>query len=225
MRERPILFSGPMVLAIMEGRKTQTRRIIKPQPYIEHHDGYDAWRWDHGPKGGYSSWKASLHPLTFMKMACARRPCPYGVVGDRLWVRESFSAWFGGYHWYDAKGFRSRSNCTNLFYRATHHMPDDDQRWIPSIHMPRWASRLTLEVTDVRVQRLQDITEEEAIAEGCCGDHEWASGAASCDSKGNLVINQFVELWDSINEKRGHPWSSNSWVRAVEFRRVEGGGA
>ncbi len=121
--------------------------------------------------------------------------CPYGDVGDRLWVRETWCYYGAG----DA----------HLGYKATDEIcPDAIDKWKPSIYMPRAASRIMLEVTEVRVQRLQDISEEDAIAEGIPKD-DWF---------GLLTVKRdFQELWNAINEKRGYGWDSNPWVWAVSF--------
>lgn len=228
MKERPILFSGAMVRAILAGRKTQTRRVVKSQPYIVQRGGFEAWRWDHGPKGAYSTWKTSLHPLTFVRMACERRPCPYGAVGDRLWVRETFCQKLNrdGYFAYNAKGNLDPTCC---WYRADgmqivasdgdgglRYRKDGSEAspWTPSIHMPRWASRLTLEITGVRCERLCEITEEDAKAEGVEPYSRGYTDQATCQWA-------FQELWNSINAKRGFGWDANPWVWVVEFKRVE----
>jgi hypothetical protein len=192
MHEHPILFSGPMVLAILQGRKSQTRRVANPQPAVSS-DGY----------------------------ACGPIRCPYGAPGDLLWVRET---------WCTRKCFNcdvgyddERCTCSNPpLYRATE--PDavraDDEPWRPSIFMPRWASRITLRVTGVRVERVQGISNVDAIAEGAM---EWAAEQETpvrdltC-SDARLV---FLQLWDSINAKRGFGWEANPWVWVVAFERVD----
>lgn len=151
--ERPILFSAPMVRALLAGTKTQTRRIVK-------------WR-DVAPGLNLSftglsasriveTWVLESPSRTSREWRCAPTPCPYGKPGDRLWVREAF-----GFVTHDRDGPRPES----LIFRADDNA-EWDGKWRPSIHMPRWASRVTLGITDVRVQRLQEISEEDAIAEG-----------------------------------------------------------
>lgn len=183
MKEHPILFSGPMVRAILDGRKTQTRRVVNPQPKVVH---------DFYPDG-------TLETERLFRNG-GRIRCPYGVLGDRLWVRETCYLTAGGDDGepmcvppvsYAADGPVSRERYP--FVRA-------------SIHMPRWASRITLEVVDLAVQPLQTISKQDAIAEGVS---EWEQ-----DPKG-----AFRALWDSINAKRA-PWGSNPWVWAVTFRRI-----
>jgi hypothetical protein len=178
MKERPILFSGPMVQAILVGNKTQTRRAIKPQPQAVR-DGLYGWKQVAG--GGYEVvWNA----LQMSGSQALSEFCPYGAPGDFLWVRETHVVTAGG----------------NVLYKA------DDQDLTncrPSIFMPRWASRITLEIIGVRVQRLQEISQMDSRAEGL-------------DSRDSFAL-----LWDRINEKRGYGWHANPWVWAVEFRVVK----
>lgn len=171
MTERPILFSGEMVRAILEGRKTQTRRVMKPQPDTEFPCVYD-------------------------------RECLYGIPGDRLWVREAFSI-------YD------HPEGPVCFYKADH--PQDEYlKWRPSIHMPRWVSKILLEITDIRVERLKDISEEDAKAEGVViGVEEFK--VTGTDRPYKLA---YSLLWDLINAKRGFGWDVNPWVWVIEFKRV-----
>jgi len=192
MKERPILFSGKMVRAILDGRKTTTRRIVKPQP-----DRSFTW--------------------TAHKQCEAEYKCPYGQAGDRLWVRET---WAGLSHNYESDSWEqwepsylkeSLDFPNQLIYRADGE--NELIKWTPSIHMLRWASRITLEITNVRVERLQEITEEDAINEGCgiqllCPDDEYFKAKE-----------HFCILWESINGKK-YPWSSNPFVWVISFRRV-----
>lgn len=201
-REHPIIFSGPMVTAILRGEKTQTRRVMKPQPSRVDEHG----RWYRMPGGGESlmdSW-----------------PCPFGRPGDRLWVRESFSSdWI--LHQLPP---REWPHGAPVHYWADGNPEYGD--WTPPkppIHMPRWASRLTLEVVSVRVERLQAITEEDARAEGItdggclnCGDPE----PCKCAFPTPCAIESFIDLWNSINFDRGYGWEANPWVWVVEFERV-----
>ena len=184
MSEHPILFSGPMVRAILDGRKTQTRRVIK-------------WKCNRGPDGYDTVGESKIIRVPWTERTLAKilvPECPYGVPGDRLWVRETWGKDL----------YAHLSGHVPILYKVGPPSIDPDYpvKWNPSIHMPRWASRLTLEVVEVRAQRLQDITEQDAIAEG-----------VSC-------VAEFRELWDSINAKRA-PWDSNPWVWAVTFRRVD----
>ena len=198
IRERPILFSGPMVRAILEGRKTQTRRVVKPDPeYILDGENFP----DGSVDCGYV-WK-------FPK-------CPYGTPGDLLWVRETWCTSPAYYKWKPSDlpvGFP-------IWYRAE--ADDDESRWRPSIFMPRWASRITLEIVDVRVERLKDISEKDSRAEGIFetprdpGFESWSThGMRDYYATPRRA---FKALWDSINAKRGYGWDTNHWVWVVEFR-------
>lgn len=195
MKERPILFSAPMVQALLEGRKTQTRRIVKPQP---------EWA-----KYGAMFWK---HKVAMIHV----HACPHGKPGDRLWVKETHA-----FIWPDEYEPENLKDC-NIEYRSDtdgkalpgdwpEESRDDPERpkWRPSIFMPRWASRILLEITAVRVERLQDISEDDAIAEGC-----FALGDCEC-----TAVRQYRDLWESINGTTS--WGANPWVWVVEFRRVE----
>lgn len=245
-KELPILFSAPMVRAILEGRKTQTRRVMKQQP--EHR-----WNLLRVDESG-ASFCTGNHERSQGCSGDVVMACPYGKPGDRLWVRETWrvEAWsdidnnlqIG----YAAGGNWDRSDVIPAQYDPDGEMfcklaaqseedaikrgfdPADGDidaqswtwsekeiptRWRPSIHMPRWASRITLEVTGMRVQRLQDISEGDAFAEGMnSGSLEiWKSGD-------DTPIGMFGQLWDSINDARGLGWDTNPWVWVVEFRRV-----
>jgi hypothetical protein len=214
-REKPILFSAPMVRAILEGRKTQTRRVIKPQPVAL------------GASGNFG---------LAAKFGGGRKPLrtPYGQPGDRLWVRETWAP-------VDQLADRvEREDPVCVGYRADYsaisHESDNvhqldvthwnwehsSVRWRPSIFMPRWASRLTLEVTDVRVERLQDISEKDAKAEGIDTSIVDPSPREPINAKNYVwARDAFRDLWDSINADRA-PWASNPWMWVVGFRRVLG---
>ena len=180
MKERPIIFYGPMVEAILDGRKTQTRRIVKPQPG----DGM----------------------INVLRYNRSDWPCPYGQPGDRLWVRETWGINPNDYYGCDEK---DRKNFVH--YRADSSF-EPRWKWRPSIHMPRWASRLTLEITGVRVERLQKMVELDLISEGF-QDH--------FDGKTFYPAGYFFkETWNSLNSKRGYGWDTNPWVWIVEFKRI-----
>lgn len=221
--EKPILFNGEMVRAILSGRKTQTRRIVKPQPpgYIDELHGNDLrgrapYRIEHYETGcilgsGFEDDDNVLYR------------CPFGVPGDRLWVRESFRFTCDEKSFscvaYEADGTARQMLCLDGgdgdpigVGKACRPAIFESLKWRPSIHMPRWASRITLKVTDVRVQRVQDISEEDAIAEGC----QCAGVPASLTNRG-----AFAKLWDSINAKDGNGWAANPWVWAVTFKRAK----
>jgi len=220
VKERPILFSGPMVRAILDSRKTQTRRIIKPQPITWKHD-----------ERGFELKRTDEHRPVFAD-TFAKNYSPYGQPGDFLWVRET---WKTGCNLdkyspkqirekYEDAGYRlgDRANgkCCPMLYLAN----GEHKRWGDydiadfgewgktrvSIHMPRWASRITLEITGVRVEQLQDITEHDAWMEGC---HD-----STIPTKYKTSVAWFHELWSSINGPAS--WIANPWVWVVGFRRV-----
>lgn len=257
MTERPILFSGAMVRAILAGTKTQTRRVVTPTPRLMPEwssPGSDGWIFFEG------SSKEILIAEDYIRRChgewAAR--CPYGKPGDTLWVRETWycdHCFAGDYETTWRKGVRAnldklidREACERewrgddfgmMYYRAdvpsgrfgdAGYWAEPGSKWRPSIHMPRWASRLTLRVTDVRVKRVQDINEADARAEGVrardahivvqsCGD----GGCRIDDSLSNTARGAFAALWDSINAKRGFGWDSNPWVWVVSFERLAGG--
>ena len=235
LKERPILFSTPMVRAILDGRKTQTRRIIKPQPYV------------------LNSTSAELNQL--FKDGLMHRACPYGKIGDLLWVRETWADLTEGY---GTPWERFNLKPPFIWYKADGDQPDIGngasqlESWKPSIFMPRWASRITLRITNVRVERLQDISEMDAIAEGvaplfteeeiarrpelnsCKGAYRnylWhgligktitgkQSDAWECQYSGyDNAKNSFSSLWESINGSGS--WEATPWVWVVEFERVD----
>lgn len=197
MKSRPILFSGPMVCALLDGSKTQTRRIYKNRKH---------------PDAGCDM---AANELVREPQHVIDRICPYGQPGDRLWVRETFQGpmWFG-----DDKPVNSHTQ-KYCYYKADgdgapEYMDADDNlvcRWKPSIHMPRWASRITLEITGVRVERLRDISDDDSLAEGIyptkTGLYPGSPRAA------------YEELWGSINGPGS--WAYNPFVWVIEFRRVE----
>ena len=244
--DKPILFSAEMIRALLDGRKTQTRRVVKPQPPIQppenchpkhekkHSAPYlDAYCGEHktqsNPRGMSADW---CWWQVDNRQCLPTFRCPYGQPGDLLWVRETWCQQFGSL---TLKPLEPRC----AFYRATekqHIVKSDDDchvslnadgteasPWIPSIFMPRWASRLTLTLTEVRVQRLQEISEDDAISEGI----ERVGGPTSCSPWKDYSREQrfkffsapsasYRTLWDSINAKRA-PWESNPWVWALTF--------
>ena len=189
-KERPILFSAPMVRALLDGSKTQTRRVVKPQPV---YDGRFAGGWKLKGKKGHEA--ATCSPFI-------AEVCPYGQPGDRLWVRESFA------HIYRDNSSPERRSFEDVAYMADGRGIDIGAygSWKPSIHMPRWASRITLEITGVRVERLQDISEADARAEGASQhpDGPWHA---------------YRSLWTLINGPDS--WAANPWVWIIEFKRID----
>ena len=214
MKERPILFSAPMVRALLAGTKTQTRRVMKPQLVYGTVAGlFNSWYLPRSEGGG------TLYPNGKEKILGT---CPYGQPGDRLWVRETFARIDGQTRpWIETD------------YQATYTHGDRlgdtlgiKKRWTPSIHMPRHASRITLEVTGVRVERLQDISEADAMADGTTPipdpcDHERLACADIGCSGPQPYRAGFRALWQGINGPGS--WEENPWVWVVQFNRVAGG--
>lgn len=224
-REHPILFSGPMVRAILERTKTQTRRVITPQPErrIVKTAGAITWRYPD---------REGIDPDSPMFR------CPYGQPGDRLWVRETWALTCGGGWACDPSYLTYRAGGDGRVIRPDRFSPigNIEQRpqpppgkWKPSIHMPRWASRITLEVRAVRVERLQDITEADCESEGCersrllpkdCNPFRANALGYLPPLQDGTRRGAFACLWNLLNEKRGHGWESNPWVWVIEFEKV-----
>jgi hypothetical protein len=195
MKERPILYKPEMVLAILNDLKTKTRRVVKWPVSIS----------DHG---------MSHSPMVLRKGIWWKPEeiSPYGKPGDRLWVREKLDMWPGG-PCYAADGMTvDRMNVDWEWFENW------ERSYCPSIFMPRWASRITLEVINIRVARVQDISEKDVISEGI-GAFTLARGVLS-DAPPDPRW-KFIELWNSINAKRGYGWDVNPWVWVIEFRRVK----
>jgi hypothetical protein len=208
MKERPILFSAPMARAILAGSKTQTRRVVQ---YVNY------WHIDRH----ISDWHLSMPPILADGVATFELQsdvddtrnvavrCPYGQPGDLLWVRETWAVrkLQAGY-WVEYKADSKNARAPEevdafaLFTVGT---------WRPSIFMPRWASRLTLRITEVRVERVQDISETDAMDEGV--DYRRDFGESYRDA--------FAALWDDINAKRGYGWDVNPWVWVISFEVVQ----
>lgn len=223
MKTRPILFSAPMVRAILEGNKTMTRRVVKPQPLGD----------------GPLYWPANKYKGDFLRDG----DCPYGIAGDLLWVRETWTLGDGC----SGDSLDDDDSWAEIYYRADgeHCLPvrhpvsaetarkhidklefleafgDGKSNWRPSIHMPRWASRITLEITGVRVERLQEISRADAKAEGFWPSPHNGLESWNGRSYGNAEL-AFRACWDSINSKK-YPWASNPWVWVIEFRKKQGG--
>ncbi|SWJ47751.1 morphogenetic protein [Klebsiella pneumoniae] len=208
-----MIFNAEMVRALLSGRKTQTRRIIKPQPEATL-SGSLSGKWLSRPLNG----------LLLPKIEDIAIHCPFGVVGDRIWVRETFQGPLFDYDLMDSyckdpTPFEKPEFCVYKadgvpapeFYDA-----DDELHccWRPSIHMPRWACRILLEITNVRVERLKSISDGDAIREGC---------STADMMSGDCVADVFARLWASIYSSDS--WNANPWVWVIEFKRVEGGAA
>lgn len=216
MKERPMIFNAEMVRAILDGRKTQTRRIMKVQPVLNG-NLYEVFG---------AAWSKGMRSIPAVPGHSLSTRCPFGSVGDRIWVRETWAE--AGASAPDLKLYRA-----NYPEHVPSHYenvpPVDEIRWTPSIHMPRWASRITLEITGVRVERLQNISETDAEAEGidmealfdaqdcydCIADHNMTGRPTAAGS--------FKYLWESIYGEE--KWQANPWVWVITFQRVEGGAA
>lgn len=247
MRERPILFNGDMVRAILAGRKVQTRRAIEPQPYIDA-SGNFCWN---GSNYGQDTAGVPMARTLVSQIPSARTGrvlCPFGKIGDRLWVRETWQQvhplqvldgrysqrGYAGIPGPPPVGYRT-------IYRADGEYPAiyslggepwpyrslepferdgmqafvDEPRWTPSVHMPRWACRLVLEITAVRVERLQAISEADALAEGI----EEIAGRFTFNGGMHESLTpqlSFQTLWDST----GGQWAANPWVWVIEFKQI-----
>lgn len=232
-KERPILFSGPMVRAIIEGRKMVTRRAIKHQPDVPVTDAIPKREYPHGPATVDWYWRPKHGHLNGMPSNGWDFKCPYGQPGDRLWVRETHKISTGKVGdsqacvRYQADGDYQ----AKVMPQPETAGPRTFDRTRPSIHMPRWASRILLAITDVRVERLQDISEQQALAEGIVGvDFRPDDGFPIC--RGYMVgpddgstplethaSKAFAGLWRSINGSES--WGANPWVWVVEFKRIE----
>ncbi|EDT8012649.1 morphogenetic protein [Salmonella enterica subsp. enterica] len=214
MKERGMIFNSEMVRAILDGRKTQTRRPVKPQPELTERSGFS---WNGVVFGSGSDDRETNRNFSHVK-------CPFGKPGDRIWVRETFQGPLFDYeqmqsYLEDSSKFEKPEFCQ---YAADgkpapeYYDADDNLHcgWRPSIHMPRWASRILLEITDVRVERLNNISECDAKAEG---------GPTECTLIGDKYFPGFRSLWTSIYGEES--WNANPWVWVIEFKRVEGGAA
>ena len=209
MKERPILFSAPMVRALLSGTKTQTRRAGKSVRHPDLGNLYDigALVLEHEPK----------HVID--------RACPYGQPGDRLWVRETWSDECDP-HWvmYRADNQAERRSCGELFDACSADEFGSPKRWRPSIHMPRVASRITLDIVAVGIQRLQDISRADAIAEGVLsldgsnGPNYWTVDAGDVHLNNPTARGAYSMLWDWINKPGA--WDKNPWVWVIEFRVI-----
>ena len=217
MKERPILFSGPMVRALRDGSKTQTRRGCKPQPIA-----------DARFVGGHRLPATKRNPGQEISVEApyVHIACPYGQPGDRLAVRETFYAWGRWETRYSAKKGRDEWHFVDMTLecgRSYAYDTDEDTPMIvtrrstvvplwwrrPAIFMPRAASRITLEITSVRVERLQDITRGDAMSEGCPFPNM---------AKGEDPRKWYADLWNQLNGPAA--WDANPWVWVVEFRRL-----
>ncbi|HDH1524126.1 TPA: hypothetical protein PIU61_004754 [Klebsiella quasipneumoniae subsp. similipneumoniae] len=258
MKERGMIFNSEMVRAIVSGRKTQTRRIMKVQPSEDFTPMNMALETDYKARWytpGVVDKDGYLQPASKKVFGVSNEnegySCPFGAVGDRIWVRETFQGPLFDYDLMDSyckdpTPFEKPEFCVYKadgvpapeFYDA-----DDELHccWRPSIHMPRWASRILLEITDVRVERLNAISEEDAQREGVHTEvwdqtvvarnyaardeffQFWSEGMPHYVEMNQLYRSSFRSLWESIYGAEN--WLANPWVWVIEFKRVEGGAA
>lgn len=211
VKEHPILFSGPMIGAILSGVKTMTRRVMTPQPKLERStsDGKFYWLFRSENHSQRSAWPEKGEPYWMA--------CPFGDVGDRLWVRESFFD-HGPLPGDDNGEYTPKD--ARIEYRATPWDRDNPEfagsGWKPSIFMPRWASRLALEITEERAEQVQQISEADAVAEGVD-----SVSMAEVPRQATMTRRaDYKQLWDTINAKRGYSWESNPWVFVIEFKKL-----
>lgn len=214
MSEKGIIFSGPMVQAILDGRKTQTRRVFKvTDPLGKKHPVTS-------PRESIEQFDdGSFHYLSTGGMS-GPYPCPYGQPGDGLWVREAWCHVDGQDYYradFDQADLKHEKRVRKLCPDLAAAYPES--RWKSSRHMPRWASRITLEITGIRVERVQDISEADAKAEGVEPITEMTAAWGPQQTPHWFA---FMKLWDSLNDKRpGCSWNDNPWVWCISFKRIE----
>ena len=202
IKERPILFNAEMVRAILAGKKTQTRRALKSQEnYLSWNCATRVFESDYLrgflPGSDESSFVLQENCGELVDSKWQPVSCPLGKIGDQLWGREAFSA-MGN----------NEGHALPIFYRAD---GDDGLKWTPSIHMPRWASRMQLEITNIRLERLRSISEQDALAEG-------VTQRQITDSVTSMAYSEFKNLW--CNTYSGDNWDQNPWVWVIEFKRI-----
>ena len=225
MKERGIIFNTEMVRAILDGSKTQTRRIMKPQPKPNENGG--TW-WPSNICQSMINIEDMMQDNEGVWAGIAGIACPHGGVGDRLWVRETWQGPLIDYADNEPqfKGNHIFEKSDNCVYKADglaapEFIDSDDnlkQGWRPSIHMPRWASRITLEITDVRVERLQDISKQDAIFEGAPRGHHSINVISKRFGFPDFSRSWFAQIWMDIYGEDN--WAANPWVWVIEFKRV-----
>ena len=225
MKERPILFSEQRVRALLVGQQTQTRRIMKPQTFglgQDHHEGVHA----------FDVSANHLHGYKMMSMADISYQCPYGKPGDILWVRET---WRGpivpecdlAEYERDPTPFRLPAFCqyradSNELGQHSMNSPEGEQfGWQTAIHMPRWASRINLEITDVRAEKIQDISEDDIMAEGVQTDSHFLNNFFTMNMDSESPKEAYRKAWQK--QYGATSWEVNPWVWVVEFHRIDRG--
>lgn len=245
MTERGMIFNAEMVRAILDGRKTQTRRIVNWHGLNEGLNlNFSGLKVREYPNG----WVIESESRSSSEWRCKPTPCPFGSIGDRIWVRETWATLGnedGCYVDWEENLCKGDERSAARIYRASCEqrpgdyglwsIPDDacwkphtenqkfEGAWRPSIHMPRWASRILLEITDVRVERLNSISENDAQAEGVAKLRGgfWQHYQPGWTQHQLSARGSFVTLWKSIYGEES--WNSNPWVWVIEFKRIEGG--
>ncbi|HHT0503885.1 TPA: hypothetical protein ACTW6W_004914 [Raoultella ornithinolytica] len=252
MKERGMIFNGEMVRALLDGRKTQTRRIMKVQPSEDFTPMNMALETDYKARWytpGIVDKDGYLQPASKEVFGVSNEnegySCPFGAVGDRIWVREAFRVHSRAT---DVATLVYKASERNSWTEQTHRVPvavcnkpATPEKWTPSLHMPRWASRILLEITDVRVERLNAISEEDAQREGVHTEvwdqtvvarnypardeffQFWSEDMPHYVEMNQLYQSSFRSLWASIYGSDS--WNANPWVWVIEFKRVEGGAA
>ncbi|MCB6776376.1 MULTISPECIES: hypothetical protein [Citrobacter] len=217
--ERPMIFNGEMVRAILDGRKTQTRRVMKTQPEPSKTREGDYW---------FPSKKLEcmVHvsdivpcnsPIADCHLFFQEHCCPFGAAGDRIWVRETWAEACAGAP--ELQLYRANYP-THVPSHYENVPPAEEIRWTPSIHMPRWASRILLEITDVRVERLNAISQANAIAEGAPPSHPSIDCVSQEYGFPDFSRSWFGQTWQHIYGEGS--WQANPWVWVIEFKRIEG---
>lgn len=217
---KPILYNGPMINAILNKQKWQTRRVIKPQPVLHDEAEPNDLVW---LSGGLHKVKASKgrNERVTGQLNAYPYSCPYGAPGDQLWVREMHEIDGERIVYRADMAARFRTACPDaLFYLSLDYTPTT--KWRPSIFMPKWACRLYLTIKDIRVEQLQDISEDDARAEGItdggcltCGESE----PCGCDDPNPSARDGFIWLWNSINKKPGRTWDDNPYIWVISFEK------
>jgi hypothetical protein len=205
-KERPIIFNGDMVRAILDGRKTQTRRPCRDQTPCKYAFEKDMPTWPDGEL--YTGWTKDIAGLAIK----IPTKSPYGEAGDRLWVRETWGLKTGSQNDHSSRVSYRAGGDKLVYWQDGDRIPEkygyslEPDKWRPSIHMPRWASRITLEVVDIRVERIQEIDGADCYREG---------------KREPNPVEKFHGSWDSIYAAKGTGWDANPWVWVVEFKRLE----
>lgn len=232
MKERPIIFNTEMVRAILDGNKTETRRVIKPQPKRHRWEGFPSYKLE-CQKLRDNHYRFS-HSFIDGKISNGEYDgpvikCPYGEIGDSLWVRET---WCKEWSRDSIVGTRIKPR-----YIADGYIPQEGMKKIPSIHMPKWAARIWLEITDIKVERVQDLTEKQFLAEGfgkvTKDGQTYKYGKADLDGYPGTDnygwpwreweanhIKAWGKIWNSIYKKRDYSWDDNPWVWVIKFNRI-----